>query len=222
MNILCVEDDVRIADLITTALQEEQHHVVTVEDGTEAEQYMLSGRFDLTILDLMIPEPNGFEVLRRVRASRVNVPVLVLSARGDMQDVVRALDLGADDYMTKPFHLEVLFARVRSLSRRNPLAEAPLMHIGALTLDRSRREVTQHGSLLSLTKCEFLLLECLMRNAGRNVTRERLIESAWGLEANGTHGSLDFHMHGLRVKLAARDGRSPIQTVRSFGYRLGE
>src|SRR6187402_1044100 len=113
MNILCVEDDVRITHLLTEALEEERHYVAAVADGILAQQYITSGRFDLVILDLMIPPPDGFEVLRYVRAQHINTPVLVLSAKGDMRDVVRALDLGADDYMMKPFHLEVLFARVR-------------------------------------------------------------------------------------------------------------
>jgi DNA-binding response OmpR family regulator len=220
MNILCVEDDSRICGILTAALVEENHHVVIVGNGTDAQQYMLSGRFDLTILDLMIPEPDGFEVLRRVRAERVKTPVLVLSARGTMSDVVRALDLGADDYMTKPFHLEVLFARVRSLARRGPVSETPTLQVGNLTLNRSRREASRDEQILQLTKREFLLLECLMRNAGRSVTRERLIEAAWGLEGDVSHNSLDFHMHGLRGKLSLDTQAGPIRTVRGVGYRL--
>ena len=220
MNILCVEDDTRISAILTAALVEDNHHVVTVSSGSDAQHYMLSGRFDLTILDLMIPNPDGFEVLRRVRAEHVKTPVLVLSARDGMPDVVRALDLGADDYMTKPFHLEVLFARVRSLARRAPVSETPTLQVGTLTLNRSRTEVARGEYLLQLTKREFLLLECLMRNAGRSVTRERLIEAAWGLEADISHNSLDFHMHGLRGKLSGADHVNPVRTVRGVGYRI--
>ena len=220
MNILCVEDDSRICAILSSALTEDNHHVAIVGNGTDAEQYILSERFDLAILDLMIPEPDGFEVLRRVRAERVKTPVLVLSARDAMSDVVRALDLGADDYMTKPFHLEVLFARVRSLARRGPVSETPTLQVGTLTLNRSRRETTRDERVLQLTKREFLLLECLMRHAGRSVTREQLIEAAWGLEGDVSHNSLDFHMHGLRGKVCLPNQAGPIRTVRGVGYRL--
>ncbi len=223
VNVLSIEDDPRIAKVLAQALEEEGHRVTQLNNGLDGEQHILSGRYEAVVLDLMIPGVDGFEILRRVRKARSHTPILVLSARDSMADIVRALDLGADDYMTKPFHLEMLLARVRSVSRRGAIAESPLLEAGDLTLDRSRREVRKGGSPIELTRLEFALMETLMRRAGRPVTREQLIEAGWGLGADVSQNSLEVQVHSLRGKLdgpARPGGRNQIRTVRGIGYQI--
>lgn len=223
VNVLSIEDDRRIAKVLAQALEEEGHHVTHVDNGLLGEEHILSGRYDVVVLDLMIPGIDGVEVLRRVRKARSRIPILVLSARDAMSDVVRALDLGADDYLTKPFHLEILLARVRSVGRRGAIAETPLLEAGDLALDRGRREVSMSGSIVELTKLEFALLEALMRRAGRPVTREQLIEAGWGLGSDVSQNSLEFQIHSLRTKLdgpAHPGGRHQIRTIRGVGYQI--
>jgi len=155
MNILLVEDDRRIAAVISQALIEEGHHVNTLATGRHAEEHILTMPYNVAVLDLMLPECDGFQVLRKVREARSTMPILVLSARDGMADVVRALDLGADDYVTKPFHLDLLLARVRSVSRRGPIAEPARLSVAGLVLDPGRRELTRAGEIIPLTRREF-------------------------------------------------------------------
>jgi two-component system copper resistance phosphate regulon response regulator CusR len=221
MNILLVEDDRRIAVVVKQALTEEGHHVDTLASGQEAEHHILTMPYNVAVLDLMLPERDGFEILRRVRGARSTVPILVLSARDAVSDVVRALDLGADDYVTKPFHLEMLLARVRSVSRRGPVSEPAQLAAAGLVLDPSRRELTRDGETISLTRREFALLEQMMRRANKVVTREQLIEAGWGLSADVLQNSLEFHIHSLRSKIDVNGQPSLIRTVRAMGYRFG-
>ena len=221
MNILVVEDDRRISAVIGQALKEEGHHVDVLADGVEAEQHILTMAYGLTVLDLMLPVRSGFEILKSVRDARCTMPILVLSARDAMSDVVRALDLGADDYVTKPFYLEMLLARVRSVSRRGPVLEPVDLAAGGLVLSPSRRELMRKGETIPLTRREFVLLELLMRRANRVVTREQLIETGWGLAADVTQNTLEFHVHSLRSKIDVGGEQSLIRTVRAVGYRFG-
>jgi two-component system copper resistance phosphate regulon response regulator CusR len=138
-----------------------------------------------------------------------------------MADVVRALDLGADDYVTKPFHLEMLLARVRSVSRRGSVVEPPQLEVEGMLLDRSRREVTRSGEIIPLTRREFALLELLMRRVSKVVTRDQLIEAGWGLAAEVTQNGLEFHIHSLRSKIDVAGQPSLIRTIRAMGYRFG-
>ena len=223
VNVLSIEDDRRIAKILQQVLEEEGHHVTHVDNGLDGEEHILSGRYDIVVLDLTIPGVDGLEVLRRVRKGRSRTPILVLSARDTMADVIRALDLGADDYLTKPFHLELLLARVRSVSRRGGIAETPLLEVGDLVLDRGRRELRKAGMPIELTRIEFALMEALMRRAGRPVTREQLIEAGWGLGGEVSQNSLEFQIHSLRGKLdgPSESGvRGQIRTVRGIGYQL--
>ena len=221
MNILLVEDDPRIASVVEQALTEEGHHVDSLSDGRVAQEHLLTMPYNLAVLDLMVPERDGFEILRHVRKARSSVPILVLSARDSMADVVRALDLGADDYVTKPFHLDLLLARVRSVGRRGPVAEQATIEAAGLTLDPTQRAVTRGAEKIKLTKREFALLDLLMRRANTVVSRRQLVEAGWGLSAEPTQNSLEFHIHSLRSKID-RDGEpSLILTVRALGYRFG-
>ena len=224
MNVLLIEDDRRIAKVLAQALDEEGHHVTHSDNGLDGEHYILSQRFDVAVLDLVIPGLDGFEVLRRVRKARSRMPILVLSARDTLPDIVRALDLGADDYLTKPYRLEMLLARVRSVSRRGSIVEAPVLEAGDLMVDRGRREVQKGGNPIELTRLEFALLEVLIRRAGRPVTREQLTEAGWGVGSEVSPNSLEFQIHSLRSKLENSGERATlrqIRTVRGVGYQLG-
>jgi DNA-binding response OmpR family regulator len=221
LNILLVEDDPRIADVVREALVEEGHHVDGLNDGREVQDHLLALPYDLAVLDLMLPGRDGFDILRGVRSARSSVPILVLSARDSMADVVRALDLGADDYVTKPFHLDMFLARVRSVSRRGPVQEPTVLSALGLTLDPSRRTVEKQGAEISLTRHEFALLELLMRRTNKVVPRRQLIEAGWGLAAEPAQNSLEFHVHSIRSKIDRRGEPSLIRTVRAVGYRFG-
>ncbi len=221
MNILLVEDDPRISAVVSQALTEEGHHVDALSDGLLAQEQLLSMPYNLAVLDLMVPERDGFEILRHVRQARSSVPILVLSARDSMADVVRALDLGADDYVTKPFHLDMLLARVRSVGRRGPATEQARIEAAGLTLDPSQRAVYRGAEEIKLTKREFALLELLMRRTNKVVSRRQLIEAGWGLSAEPTQNSLEFHIHSLRSKIDRAGDQGLILTVRALGYRFG-
>jgi DNA-binding response OmpR family regulator len=221
MNILLVEDDRRIASVVQQALTEEGHHVDSLASGRDAADHILTMPYSLTVLDLMLPERSGFDILRSVRKAKSAMPILVMSARDGMSDIVRALDLGADDYVTKPFHLEMLLARVRSVSRRGTVFEPSQLEVDGLLLDASRREVSRAGERIPLTRREFALLELLMRRVSRVVTRDQLIEAAWGLAAEVTQNGLEFHIHSLRSKIDIPGEPSRIHTVRAMGYRFG-
>jgi two-component system, OmpR family, copper resistance phosphate regulon response regulator CusR len=221
LNILLVEDDPRIASVVCEALSEEGHHVDALSDGREVEEHLLAMPYNLAVLDLMMPGRDGFDILKGVRNARSSVPILVLSARDSMADVVRALDLGADDYVTKPFHLDMLLARVRSVSRRGPVAEPAVLSVSGLVLDPSCREVEKEGTAISLTRHEFALLELLMRRANKVVSRGQLKEAGWGLAAEPTQNTLEFHIHSLRSKIDRVGEPSLIRTVRAMGYRFG-
>ena len=221
MNILLVEDDPRIASVVCEALSEEGHHVDALCDGHEVEEHLLAMPYNLAVLDLMLPGRDGFEIIKGVRGAHSSVPILVLSARDSMRDVVRALDLGADDYVTKPFHLDMLLARIRSVSRRGPIAEPARLSNSGLVLDPNRREVQKGGTLISLTRHEFALLELLMRRANKVVSRRQLLEAGWGLAAEPTQNTLEFHIHSLRSKIDQPGEQSLIRTVRAMGYRFG-
>jgi DNA-binding response OmpR family regulator len=221
MNILLVEDDRRIASVVQQALTEEGHHVDSLASGRDAADHILTMPYSLTVLDLMLPERSGFDILRSVRKAKSAMPILVMSARDGMSDIVRALDLGADDYVTKPFHLEMLLARVRSVSRRGTVFEPSQLEVDGLLLDAGRREVSRGGERIPLTRREFALLELLMRRVSRVVTRDQLIEAAWGLAAEVTQNGLEFHIHSLRSKIDIPGEPSRIHTVRAMGYRFG-
>jgi DNA-binding response OmpR family regulator len=221
MQILVVEDERRMANLLARALGEEGHQVVVAVDGLEGFEIARSAAFDLIVLDGMLPGMDGTAVARRLREARNHTPILMLTARDTPADVVRGLDSGADDYLTKPFALEVLLARVRAVSRRGEIPRLPFLEVADLRLDPATRRVTRHGEILNLTPREYMLLELLMRNAGRTVTRDTLLDSVWGFGASVNENTLEVFIRQLRTKV---DGRGPklIHTIRGAGYMLEE
>jgi DNA-binding response OmpR family regulator len=220
MRILVVEDERRMANLLRQGLAEEGHAVTVALDGREGLAFAESYPFDLIVLDVMMPGLDGYTIAKRLRAARNQVPLLMLTARDAVQDVVQGLDLGADDYLTKPFSFEVLLARVRALGRRGPTPLPVCFQVADLTLDPGSREVKRGSRRITLTRTEFAILELLMRNAGRVVPRDTLIETVWGVGPDIQNNTLDVFLRLLRTKLEQPGESKLIQTARGVGYVL--
>jgi two-component system, OmpR family, response regulator len=222
MRILVVEDEPRMAALLQQGLSEESHVVSVVGDGREAVRLIKSSRFDLIILDIMLPGMDGLNVARRVRAAGNQTPILMLTARDRTKDIVAGLDAGADDYLTKPFPFEELCARVRAVARRGPIPRPVHLQIADLELDPANREVRRGERLVELTRTEFAILELLLRNAGRVVPRDAILEGVWGVGAEVENNTLDAFIRLLRSKLDLPKERPLIHTVRGVGYVIRE
>jgi len=220
MNVLVIEDDKRIAGVLQQGLAEDGHNVFLSHRGDEGAELIASEHFDVVVLDVMLPGMDGFSILKRARTTKCDVPILMLTAKDSMPDVVRGLDLGADDYLTKPFQLEVLLARVRAVSRRGHGASSNDLAVGDLVLDRGQRMARRAQRAIALTKKEFTLLELLMRRANQVVTRDQLIEAGWGYDADVRDNTIDFYISSLRSKIDAKGEPSMIRTMRSLGYAV--
>ncbi|HZT36259.1 MAG TPA: response regulator transcription factor [Bryobacteraceae bacterium] len=220
MRILVVEDERRMADLLSSGLSEEGHTVTIAREGREGLSVAEAYPFDLIILDVMLPGIDGFSIARRLREQHNQTPILMLTARDATQDIVKGLDCGADDYLTKPFSFDVLLARVRAVARRGPIPQSVLLQFADLTMDPSSREVRRGQRLIVLTRTEFAILELLLRNAGRVVSRDHLIESVWGADAEIESNTLDAFVRLLRAKVEAPGEPKLIHTVRGVGYSL--
>jgi DNA-binding response OmpR family regulator len=222
MQILIVEDDQKLALQLKKGLEEQGHAVTIAFDGREGLESANLGTFDVLVLDVMLPVLDGFSIVRRLRTNRNGTPILLLTARDASDDIITGLDAGADDYLTKPFAFKVLLARLRALSRRRRVEPRTELQIADLLLDPATREVKRAGITLSLTRTEFQMLDVLMRNAGRVITRSRLIEAVWGYDRDIESNTLDVFIRQLRGKVdAGRPGRL-IHTIRGIGYALRE
>lgn len=221
MQILVVEDERRMAKLLERTLLEEGHQVVLARDGREGFEMARCSPFDVIVLDVMLPAMDGVTVARRLRECRIQTPVLMLTARDSASDIVRGLDCGADDYLTKPFSIEILLARLRAVSRRGAVPRPALLEIADIVLDPASRSVERAGEPLNLTPREYQLLELLMRNPGRAISRDKILDSVWGLGSEVSENTLEVFMRLLRAKI---DNREPklIHTVRGFGYMMRE
>lgn len=217
--VLIVEDDQNIVDLVRSNLSARGHDVIVSKDGSGVSEILAERALDVVLLDLMLPGRDGFELCREIRQES-GVGIIVLSARRAETDKVRALNLGADDYVTKPFDSDELIARVRALLRRRGAgaAELEVLSDEALTLDEAQRRVAVSGAEVQLTPTEFKLLATLMRNRGQVVTQEQLLEEVWG-NAGGDPRQVRLYVSYLRRKLADA-GIDPVETVRGFGYRF--
>jgi DNA-binding response OmpR family regulator len=220
MRLLVVEDETRMASLLKKGLAEEGYAVTLAADGTAGLSMAQSNEFDLILLDVMLPGLDGFTVARRLRADGLRTPILMLTARDASPDIVRGLDLGADDYLTKPFSFEVLLARIRALLRRGPATQDVHLEVGTVRLDPASRQVSRAGETVALTRTEFLLLEFLMRRAGQVVPRATLIEGVWGYDRDVENNTLDAFIRLLRTKVEGTDGPKLIHTVRGVGYLI--
>ncbi|HLM82449.1 MAG TPA: response regulator transcription factor [Terriglobales bacterium] len=220
MKLLIVEDEARMADLLRKGLTEEGHTPTCAKDGAEGLALAKSYEFDVIILDIMLPKLSGYELAKRLRAEKVATPILMLTAKDSVPDIVRGLDLGADDYMTKPFSFEELVARLRAVKRRAQVAHDTNLKVGDLVLDPASREVVRGEERVSLTRTEYNLLERLMYRAGKVVSRRSLIEAVWGFDREIEDNTLDAFMHLLRNKIDPPGRNKLIHTVRGVGYMI--
>lgn len=221
MRILLAEDDTETATYVQRGLSELGHVVTLVGNGEDALHLAVTETFEALILDRMMPGMEGLDVLRRLRAAAVQVPVIVLTAKGGISDRVSGLDAGADDYLVKPFALAELVARLNALARRPPISEVVTrIEVGDVTLDALRRSVTRAGRTIHLQPREFSLLEVLMRNSGRVVTRTMFLEQVWGFHFDPQTNIVESHLSRLRAKLRASFSDDPIETIRGAGYRM--
>jgi DNA-binding response OmpR family regulator len=220
MKILVLEDDKRMAEVLQTSLEEENYSVSVAFDGNAGLDLTETDRFDLILLDVMLPGVNGWEFTRRLRVARQTVPILMLTARDTPSDVVQGLDCGADDYLTKPFSLEVLFARLRALARRSSVSNSTVLRVANLVLDTSARQACRGSREITLTTTEFLLLEVLMRHSGRVATRETILKAVWGSIPTVEENTLDAFVRLLRRKIDWGEPIKLIHTLRGLGYSL--
>jgi DNA-binding response OmpR family regulator len=220
MRLLVVEDELRMLELLRRGLTEEGHTVLCAADGSEAWFKLREQEFDVVILDVMLPKMSGFELALRVRTQKNATPILMLTAKDSVPDIVHGLDLGADDYMTKPFSFNELLLRLRAVKRRASACQPPKLQVADLWLDPVTHQVSRAGEAISLTRTEYSLLERLMSNAGRVVPRDMLILSVWGRKPEIEDNTLDAFMRLLRHKIDNHGRQRLIRTVRGVGYTL--
>jgi DNA-binding response OmpR family regulator len=218
MWVLVIEDEASMADLLRRGLQEENHTVTVAHDGLDGLHAAQTCSADAIILDVMLPGLNGVDLARQFRASGHTTPILMLTARDAPGDVVRGLDAGADDYLTKPFSFTVLLARLRALSRRATRPPTAVLRIADVTLDPVTHDVTMAGAPVEVTLTEFRLLEYLLRRVGRACSRRAIIDGVWGLEKNVQPNTVDAFVRLLRTKVDQGRRPSLIETVRGYGY----
>jgi DNA-binding response OmpR family regulator len=222
MRILLVEDEEKVSRFVTRGLEAERFAVDAARDGTSGLELATTYHYDLIILDLLLPGMNGTEVLRRLRQTDANVPVLVLTARDALGDKLENFEAGADDYLTKPFAFAELLVRVKALLRRGPVSRASVLRVGDLELDRLSQQVRRAGQRIELTAKEYALLEYLMANAGRVLSRTMIIEHVWDQSFDGVTNIVDVYVRHLRNKVDERHERKLIRTVRGVGYSVSE
>lgn len=222
MRILIVEDDRKLARQVKKGMDEQGHLVTLAGSGTEGLDFAQQLSFDVIVLDVMLPGLDGFAVVRRLRAGHRTTPILILTARDSPEDIVRGLDDGADDYLTKPFSFHVLLARLRALARRKQVASRTHLQIADLVLDPAAHDVKRGGNPISLSRTEFEIVELLMRNAGRVLTRTKLIEGVWGYERDIQNNTIDVFIRQLRAKIELPGSARLIHTIRGVGYVLRE
>lgn len=219
MRVLIVEDDRSMAELLKKGLEEENHVVSVAQDGEEGLEFAGSFQFDVVVLDWMLPRVDGLEVARRLRKDGRSAPILMLTARDAVPDIVKGLDAGADDYLTKPFSFAEFLARLRALARRPKTAvSANRLEAGDLTLDVGKHRVFRGRQEIHLTQTEYRLLEFLMRRGGAVASRRAIVEAVWGLDADVEENTLDAFVRLLRAKVDQGHKTKLIHTVRGFGY----
>lgn len=222
MRILVVDDNRKLLEVIGKGLREESYAVDTAADGEEGRDYAETGVYDLIVLDIMMPKMDGIELLKKLRSKRMETPILMLTAKDAVEDIVKGLDSGADDYLVKPFSFDVLSARVRALVRRKTDAKSVEIMAGDIMLDTVKREVRRVGELIELTTKEYMILEYFMRNRGKVITRRMLEEHAWDEKLDNISNVVDVYIKRLRKKIDKPGHESIIKTIRGTGYKLRE
>lgn len=224
MKVLLVEDEHRISQSIKKGLEQENFLVDIAYDGEKAFDLASSNEYETIVLDLMIPKMDGMTICRNLRAEKIHTPILVLTAKGELEDKVAALNCGADDYLVKPFAFAELLARIRALTRRPKIQESFLLSVDDLKLDTQTFEVKRSGKNIDLSKKEFALLEYLIRHKNRILSKDQIIENVWDYEADILLNTVEVYMGYLRNKIDKpfKDKKPLINTIRGFGYRIGD
>ena len=222
MRILIVEDEKKMAVVLKRGLEADNHRVSLAFDGRSGLELASTVEFDVVVLDLMLPVIDGFEVARRLRKNDNQIPILMLTARDAVPDIVKGLDVGADDYLTKPFAFEVFLARLRSVARRGSTPRPTILQVGDLVLNPASHQVTRGDQEIHLSPTEFRLLELLMRRSGRVVRRDSIVEAVWDFDHDVEENTLDTFIRLLRSKVDRDPDHKLIQTVRGVGYAIRE
>lgn len=222
MTILVVEDERKLVAILKKTLNKERYAVDVAYDGEQGLAKGLKNNYGLILLDIMMPKKDGLEVCRELRKHQIQTPIIMLTARGLMEDRVRGLDLGADDYIVKPFGIEELLARVRAVLRRKKTTELPILKVADLVIDKNRHEALRAGKTLSLTPKEYRLLDTMMRHAGQALNRRQLLDEAWGPDFRESNHELNVHIRYLRRKVDSAGRKPLIRTIRGVGYGVRE
>ena len=220
MNVLLVDDEKDLCSALSAILKQHNYTVDCAYNGEDGLEYALSGIYDVIILDIMLPKMDGFETLKRIRAKKIDAPVLMLTAKSETTDKIDALNNGADDYITKPFDTQELLARVKALLRRGAKYTDNNLSIGNVSLDRDTFELVSAGKRIALGKKEFQIMELLMLNKEKRVEKERLIEKIWGYDSEAEYNTIEVYISFLRKKLSAIGGDAEIKSLRGIGYIL--
>jgi heavy metal response regulator len=220
MRILVIDDDLRLCDTLKRGLEENSYAVDCVHDGEEGLFHATVTSYDLIILDVMMPKKDGWTVCKDLRTKKITVPILMLTAKDEVEDRVRGLDTGADDYLVKPFSFAELLARVRALLRRESAGKTSTISVGELQLDTVTREVRWQGRQVTLTNKEYAILEYLMRSPGAVISRSMIEEHAWNYDFDSMSNLVDVYIKRLRNKIDPEYGKQIITTIRGAGYKL--
>lgn len=223
MHILVVEDDGKVAEFVANGFRREGHVVTVARDGEEGLAAALDGRYDAAVMDVMLPKLDGIEIIRRIRAAGRSLPVIVLSARGSVEAKVRGIEVGADDYLAKPFSLTELIVRVQALVRRaSAVVESTVLRVADLEMDLVTHKVTRNGRRIDLQPLEYQLLEYLLRNKGRVVSKNTIMERVWDYNFDPHTNVVECRVSRLRAKLSMSGEKELLHTIRRFGYVVEE
>ena len=222
MNILIVDDERALANTLSDLLKQNNYSVTTAYDGEEGLDHALTGIFDLFIFDVMMPRIDGFSLLREIRARKINTPVLMLTAKTELGDKIFGLNLGADDYITKPFHTDELMARIKALLRRKENFTGDVLTFADISLDRDSLTLIKGEKTVTLGKKEFQILEMLMLSAGKSIDKERFIEKIWGYDSEAEYNAIEVYVSFIRRKLALVGSNVQIKSIRGIGYNLSD
>ncbi|MDO8466574.1 MAG: response regulator transcription factor [bacterium] len=222
MSILIIEDEKKLVSILKRALKSERYSVEVAYDGKEGLDKAMKNNYSLILLDIMLPKKDGLAVCKELREHQIHTPIIMLTAMGSTEERVAGLDVGADDYLIKPFGLNELFARIRAVLRRRKTTDPDITKIADLEMDKKKHEVTRAGKVISLTPKEYKLLDVLLSNHGEAVNRRKLIDNAWGPEFEETNNELSVHIRYLRRKIDGNRKKPLIQTIRGTGFVLKE
>lgn len=220
MRILIVDDEKLLVEALCEILTKNNYLVDYCFDGEDGYKTALTGIYDVILLDIMMPKINGLEVLKRLRAKKVITPIILLTAKSNIDDKVAGLDCGADDYLTKPFVVKELLARIRSAARRKEYSVSDEMIFGDLTMDKNSMKLSRGGNEIQISQKEFQILEILIKNAGHTVSKEQFVESIWGYDFNGEYNIVEVYISFVRKKMKAIQSALKIRVVRNIGYSL--